>query len=213
MFNTDTSFNIYLIRHGESEANIKKDILSGRSEEVKLTPKGRRQASRLGKKLKRHKTTFDDVYSSTLLRAYQTAEIVTSEINFPKDKIIQIEEIVEYSIGEWADLKRSEVYTPEILQAMDRIGPYFTPPKGESLIMLQKRVVNWFIEEILHNEKYNDKSTTIAIFCHGMVIKTLLHFIMGFNDRLIHKVHIDNCSISRVKFDHTGWSVRWVNLV
>jgi len=64
---------IYVIRHGESVWNFK-GLIQGRSDS-KLTKNGESQAHKLANELKNIK--FDAVYSSRLLRAKRTAEIVS----------------------------------------------------------------------------------------------------------------------------------------
>lgn len=212
MLHQNTSITLYIVRHGQSEKNLQRDILYGRSESSPLTKKGKLQATKLGKRLKRQGVKFDYVYSSPFTRALDTAKLTTQEIGFPESKIQLNDDIIEYSIGDWADKKRQETYTLEVMYAMNTKGPYFIPPNGESLIMVQKRVTNWLIEEILHNEKYLDKETNIAIFSHAMTIKTLLQFIMGFNDRLMYRIAIDNAGLIKLRFNKDGWFVDGVNI-
>ncbi len=70
---------IYIVRHGESEGNIK-EIL-GFSPEVKLTDRGIQQVKDLSKNLSFIK--FDYIFSSDLLRAKHTAKILALEIKAP----------------------------------------------------------------------------------------------------------------------------------
>ncbi len=65
---------IYLTRHGETEWNEKK-IVQGQSD-IPLNEKGKLQAKQLGDELK--ETHFDAVFSSDLLRAKDSAEIIVS---------------------------------------------------------------------------------------------------------------------------------------
>lgn len=65
----------FLVRHGETELNTKK-ILQGHMDSP-LTPQGISDAKLLGKKFKNFK--FDLVFSSDLLRAKRTAEIIIAE--------------------------------------------------------------------------------------------------------------------------------------
>ncbi len=69
---------IYLIRHGESVAN--KGGLSQTSETL-LSEQGIKQAKDVAKRLTRLK--IDLIYSSTHLRAKQTAEIISKKIKKP----------------------------------------------------------------------------------------------------------------------------------
>jgi len=72
------SFKVYLIRHGESEANLKAEFVSGRSNHVNLTETGTLQAKALGQYLSEVGIKFDkvffldcgsrEIYCQTLLR-------------------------------------------------------------------------------------------------------------------------------------------------
>lgn len=211
MIHKNTNINLYIVRHGESEANLDTKFLYGQSHEVKLTNRGVEQAKKLGKRLKRKNIKFDKAYSSISKRALKTATHVLKEINYPLDGIIKTEELVEYSIGEWAGKIRDDVYTQETRNFMNKMGPYFTPPKGESLMMVQKRLLPWLFDEILYNEEYLNKDVNIGVFTHAMTIKVLLHYVMGFNDRLVYRVKIDNASLTKLRFTEDGWFVDWIN--
>src|SRR3989339_1397072 len=67
--------HLYLVRHGETEWNVQK-IIQGHKD-IPLNQKGEKQARRLAKKLVKIK--FGVVFSSDLLRAKRTAEIVVLE--------------------------------------------------------------------------------------------------------------------------------------
>lgn len=66
---------IYLTRHGETEWNEKK-LIQGHTD-IPLNTKGKKQAKLLGKQLKN--INFNAVFSSDLLRAEDSAEIIIKE--------------------------------------------------------------------------------------------------------------------------------------
>jgi broad specificity phosphatase PhoE len=66
---------LYLVRHGESVSN-KEGIISGHSD-YELTEQGRQQVLQTKEALKH--VHFDEVYSSDLTRATQTAEILSGQ--------------------------------------------------------------------------------------------------------------------------------------
>ena len=66
---------IYLVRHGETEWNTE-GRLQGQKDSF-LTAKGEKQAAQTAEKLKGVK--FDAIFSSDLLRAKRTAEIIKLE--------------------------------------------------------------------------------------------------------------------------------------
>ncbi|MGQ9781508.1 MAG: histidine phosphatase family protein [Nitrososphaeria archaeon] len=66
-----------MIRHGESSGNINR-VISNDYDGHPLTPKGRKQATVVGKELEGIK--IDNIYTSPVLRARETAEIIAEFI-------------------------------------------------------------------------------------------------------------------------------------
>ncbi len=79
---------IYLTRHGETEWNEKK-LIQGHTD-IPLNEKGKKQAKLLGKQLK--DIDFDVVFSSDLLRAANSAEIIFKEKDMDVIKIKALRE-------------------------------------------------------------------------------------------------------------------------
>lgn len=101
---------------------------------------------------------------------------------------------------------------------MNRMESNFAPPGGESLNMVERRASKWLDDYVLHNsniqklfESKPNEPVNIIVFTHGMVIKSLLHHIMGFNDSMIWKISIDNTSVTTLYFRKEGWFVEKVN--
>jgi broad specificity phosphatase PhoE len=72
--------NLYFVRHGESEANILHEI-SNRGEKHPLTDRGIQQAETLAESLRGLPLTR--IFTSPLLRARQTAQILGDSLNIP----------------------------------------------------------------------------------------------------------------------------------
>jgi len=80
---------IYVVRHGEA--------LEGDIDELReLCEKGEKQAKKVGKKLKKLNINIDEIFSSPMRRAIQTAEIIAKEIKF-KNKINITESLMPFS--------------------------------------------------------------------------------------------------------------------
>ncbi|MBU2101260.1 histidine phosphatase family protein, partial [Patescibacteria group bacterium] len=100
----DNYCRLYLIRHGQSTAN-KKQITEGHLNSP-LNKTGIEQAQKVAEQFR--EIEFDEIHSSDLLRAKQTAEIVKSERDIP----IQISELLkERHFGSlegapWSELER-----------------------------------------------------------------------------------------------------------
>lgn len=198
--------NLYLIRHGQSEVNARPDEI-GQSPLVNLTELGKNQALKLKKRLAEDNIYFDQVYSSPYIRAIDTAKIVCGDY-FPN--ITTAEELREYSAGDWTGKSRSQTVTNEVKLNMANLGNGFLPPNGESLHMVQRRASDWIEKHIVNNFNLNS-SANIGVFSHGMTIKCLLHYIMGFDQIFTWRISLDNTAITKLTFNKDGWRIITIN--
>jgi len=73
---TQSCVRVILIRHAESAMNTAPHLIGGQSNAAPLTSNGERQSSRLGARLKIDQLRFDAVYTSTAVRAVETARLM-----------------------------------------------------------------------------------------------------------------------------------------
>src|SRR5919197_4355319 len=71
---------LYFVRHGESEANLQ-HVISNRASPFGLTELGRKQAYALAENLK--DIPISAIYSSPVLRARETADILSQSFHLP----------------------------------------------------------------------------------------------------------------------------------
>lgn len=210
-------FYLYLIRHGQTNVNFKGDTV-GQTADSPLTEKGQQQAQLLGERLAyKDQVTFDKVFASSYARAHDTAKIATGN-NQP---IIVTPELREYSAGDWTGSQRNDIYNVPTLLRMAAMTNGFRPPNGESLHMVERRAAVWLEENILYNKLVQEEASrrhaqklppqNIFVFSHGMTIKCLLHYIMGFDQSFTWKITLDNTSISKLYFDNKGWRLLTIN--
>jgi broad specificity phosphatase PhoE len=212
------TFNLYLIRHGQSEANTNPDRM-GQTPEVPLTKLGESQANSLGSKLREDGLVFDKIFSSPYTRALHTAQIVNSY--FGNQNIILADDLREYDAGDWKGTSRKEIVTQDIKLSMGYFTNGFAPPNGESLNVVERRAAQWLDNNIMFSEdiikssddkiKLKGEPLEIACFSHGMTIKCLLHYIMNFDKSFTWKVAVSNTSVAKVSFDHEGWRLHYIN--
>jgi 2,3-bisphosphoglycerate-dependent phosphoglycerate mutase len=74
-------YHVTFLRHGESVGNVE-DRFQGHAD-FPLTDKGRHQAQALAERWQAEGITFDRCVASPLLRACQTAEIISGTLNIP----------------------------------------------------------------------------------------------------------------------------------
>ena len=206
---------LYLIRHGESVANVNAPNILGQSSQEPLSIKGEEQATKLGVYLVKNQISFDEVYYSIYKRARDTFEIAMSKYGYSDHQLYgdigrPSFELREYSPGTMTGHKRSEVLTPEVLSAMDTLGMAFKFPKGESLYEVQQRAVNMLYDKILSVP--SDKHRNIAIFSHGLTVKCILQYFMQFDQKMTWRIDIWNTSMSILKFKNGQCFVKGINL-
>lgn len=90
--------DIYLLRHGETDWN-KKRLLQGHTD-IPLNEKGRAQVDDTVRRLSELGVRMDAIVSSPLKRARETAEIAAHRLDYPKEKIVVEELLMERGFGE-----------------------------------------------------------------------------------------------------------------
>ena len=206
-------FDFYFMRHGESESNIASGMAAGANFDAPMTERGHRQAEALGRRLAQDGVRFHRIYSSSMVRAFQTVEGILRGMGRPDREFEQVDEIMERQIPAWRGRRLPEVWTPEVVLSAAMKGMWFQPADGESYRSVERRVSGWIEDEFLFNPVWlgSGGRHTIGVVFHGDAMRSLFHYVMGFNDRLTGRVRLDNCSISRFRFDSGAWSVISIN--
>lgn len=199
--------DLYLIRHGRTNRNATPDLI-GQYPEEPLNDLGKEQSKKLAKRLSHEKLYFDHIYCSPYKRAMETCEIV-NQYDDGANYITPTyrDALREINQGDGIDQSREKTFTPEFLHKLDALGMAFKYPNGESLLEVEARSVQ-LLHEILQDNYVEGK---IAFFTHGMTIKSILHYIMGFNHQLTWRVDIDNTSISHLEFRDDKWFIKTIN--
>jgi broad specificity phosphatase PhoE len=216
----DNEFYLYLIRHGQSEVNIIPDMV-GQVGDSRLTEKGRNQANLLGERLFwKEKLEANYVFSSDYTRAADTCKIALG--HHPLVIVPSLHsELREYSAGDWTQSSRTETYTAPVVLRMAAMTNAFLPPNGESMHMVERRASQWLEDHILYNKdmikETSDrkaaglKPMNLMVFSHGMTIKCILHYIMGFDQSFTWKLTLENTSICKLRFNVEGWRLLTIN--
>ncbi len=184
---------LYLIRHGESEANLAR-IFTG-SSNFCLTDLGKNQAHMAAEYLK--DKGIDAVYASPLNRALNTGKAISDLIGIP---IIENDRLKEINAGVWEGKKFDDLET-EFAES------YYTwrndigrakPDGGESVAELYDRVVS-AITEIAEN---ND-GKTLAIASHATPVRTFAAYCMGIGKEDVKDLPWPaNASITTVRYEN-----------
>ena len=192
---------IYFVRHGQTIWNVEKRF-QGLSDSP-LTELGITQAKLLGEKLKDIK--FDKFYSTSLKRAYDTANYIKGN---RKQKVEIFDDFVEISMGDMEGIKQEdfkELY-PEQVKNFFFNQLEYDPSSfgGESFLEVRERVIRGLNKFIELNKNYE----RVLVVSHGATLKTLLHYISGkdistLSDEAIPK----NTSYTIVKYENGKFEI------
>ena len=150
---------LLLARHGETADNAERRFQGARN--PPLNPRGREQAAALGRMLRDEPIAA--MYASPMLRAAETAEIVSEIIGLPVQHDDRLREI---DVGDWTGRSYAEIFleAPGELERWAQGDLSFRFPGGESLAEQTERVVA-ALEEI------RGGIVPALVVCHGGVIR------------------------------------------
>lgn len=199
---------IYLVRHGESEGN-KKGLHQG--PEVPLSEEGVKQGKILAERLKKHR--IDIIYSSPMVRAKQTAEIVSGNLKIPVElwenlkEIRNPSEILGKPLANEKILKIRELARKEFLK---RNGRY---SDEETFEELDKRAKGVLEHLLLHHREQNVLCVSHATMIKMIVCKAI--FEKGLTPEIFLQLRehlwLKNTGITVCEYtDKWGWTlVAW----
>lgn len=185
----------YLVRHGESYSNVKQKLQGHKNS--RLTNEGINQAKLIAKELK--SINFDFAFSSDLLRAKKTAEIIAIEHKL----LVKTSELLrERNFGKWEG-KPYNVYSTELkhlldefLELSDKEKKKYKFPDMESDEEIVIRLITFLRETAL---AYAGK--TILIGTHGSIMRAfLIHLGFGTYDEIPADA-VSNCGYMKIESD------------
>lgn len=196
--------NIYLVRHAESEMNLRTDIIGGRSNETPITELGIEQAKKLGELVLDGICMPDEIYVSPALRTRQTAYYALEASSYDSDDIGIYTEprIQELDQGGWTKMPRELIYNDKVIQEITAIGKDFKPLGGESMNDVGLRMLQWVESLDAENEK------NFLAFSHGFAIKCLASYIHNWSHEETYKSAIPNTSVSTFTNESGEWQLK-----
>lgn len=186
---------IYIIRHGQTDLN-KKRVLQGRVDEP-LNDDGIRQAKAAAARLESLGVTIDQVWSSPLGRARDTARIVAGD-NVPirtDDRLLEM----DYGPYEGADLTSPP---PEIITFF---SDFVNQPAPEGMEALQDVVqrLGSFLEEL----REDPPEGNILLSTHAIAMKGALEYLTPDAGGAYWGKHIQNCDIYVTELENGKFTV------
>lgn len=170
---------LYIIRHGETVANIKNEVCGRR--EVELTDFGITQAVTAGNKL----TTIgiNKIISSPLKRARVTASIISSINNI---EVMIDDRLTEFDFGCYD----GHIIDEEFLNKRNNLSYRFE--NGESVLDAAARVYS------LLSEVSNQKNDKILLVTHNAISRIINSYYVNLNDRSFFEYNLQNCEVKRL---------------
>ena len=191
---------LWLIRHGESTWNAERRVQG--SSDAPLSERGRAQARSLAARLRGE--AFDDVVSSDLSRALETARLALPD---RVDAIRTDPRLREIDLGRF----EGRIYAEMDPDDRAQLDVWFRGPfeqrveGGESSDDLRTRVAGW-----LHELPAEGR---VAVFSHGGAIGSIFQVVFGRPGQgaFTWGMRLGNTSVSRLVIDGTAVLVDVVN--
>jgi len=182
---------ITLVRHGETEWNVK-EVFRGRTD-IELNETGMRQAELLAEHLSNIKIAA--IYSSPLRRALKTAETIAS---YHKLDVEIAPGLIDFNYGKWQGLSHQEVrdrYKGLYAQWINR-PDRVRMPAGESLDEVRKRAMSVVDRVITKHEG------SVVLVSHRVVNKLLICALLGLDNSHFWNIRQDTCGMTIFTYEN-----------
>lgn len=189
MNNADPT-TLILLRHGETEWNLS-GRWQGQAADTELTDLGRQQARLAANRLRSY--PINVIYSSDLLRAFETAQIIGQALGLTP---VAEPALRESDIGAWTGLTWAEISEryPEQAAAMFA-GQDVRRGGGESFGELHDRLA-----AAAQNIVSRHPGDTVLVVSHGAALRSLVAYVLGASLDQMHRIAIGgNTALSVVQ--------------
>ncbi len=190
----------YLIRHGESEGNVRTDLWEWT--DCSLTPRGQAQMEHLADRLRGQ--PLDIIYASTMRRARQSAEILEAATHVP---VTYVDWLREMDFGDLDLMTMDEIRLkhPGLLEGFVSSWDD-TFPHGDSLRTFYDRVTSG-VKCLLDDPA---RPPHVALLGHGGSLDVTLNYILDLPLIPLERFEIANGSLSILRYRRVGSAMRWV---
>jgi 2,3-bisphosphoglycerate-dependent phosphoglycerate mutase len=181
------SGTLVLVRHGQSEWNLK-NLFTG-WKDPDLTELGIEEAKTGAQALKETGLKFDVAFTSVLIRAQHTLDLIMDGIGQTDLEVIRDEALNERDYGDLAGLNKDDARKKwgEEQVHIWRRSYDVPPPGGESLKDTGARVWPYYMTEILPCVL---RGETVLVAAHGNSLRSLLMVLDRLNREQILKVNL-----------------------
>ena len=179
---------LVLVRHGQSEWNLKNLFTGWR--DVDLSEQGVAEARTAGRKLKAQGLRFDIAFTSALIRAQRTLDIMLDELGQRGIPVLKDQALNERDYGDLVGLNKDDArkrWGEEQVHIWRRSYDV-APPGGESLRDTAARVLPYYIQEILPRVLQGNR---VLVSAHGNSLRALVMVLDRHTTESILKLNLD----------------------
>jgi 2,3-bisphosphoglycerate-dependent phosphoglycerate mutase len=178
---------LVLVRHGQSEWNLK-NLFTG-WKDPGLTDLGVEEARIAGQRLKAMGLRFDVAFTSDLVRAQRTSDLILQEIGQPDLPTVADQALNERDYGDLAGLNKDDARARWGAEQVHlwRRSYDVPPPGGESLKDTVARVLPYYLREILPRVMRGERTVVSA---HGNSLRALVMVLDGLTSETIPSLEL-----------------------
>ena len=191
---------IALLRHAEAGLH---GCFCGHSD-PSLSVRGREQLPTIVKSLSHLPPRA--IWSSDLARAVETAEPIAKHFRL---RCKTSPGLREMNFGKWEGLtwKEVELRYPEDARAWAKLFPHHRPPRGESFLELQSRV----IQQLERLGDHAEPGCTLVV-THAGFIRAAVAWVLGAPDERISRIGQNHGSLTTLEKLENHWTVTALNV-
>ena len=167
--------NLIIARHGQTQWNAEKRY-QGQNSQIGLTELGKQQATAVGQLLS--EISIDVMYASPILRAWETAGIISEHINIPAQKESSIAELNAGNLEGLTKIEADKKY-PGMWDERNNDRLNFKGHGGESYVEGMQRAMA-FVTVL--NQKHAGEN--VLLVTHGGIIKAILADFLNLKNNI-----------------------------
>jgi|SRR5690606_22378730 len=184
---------LYLVRHGATKNNLANPpVLQGRGVNLGLSVDGIKQAQKTAEFLRNRPLAA--AYSSNLLRAIETAEIIAAPHEV---EVTQLEAITEVDVGKWEGRSWTEIAVTDaeayrLFMADPGVHGYLG---GETMKQVEERVTP-ALRELMERHM----GQRILVVAHNVVNRAFLASLLHLPLSKARGIRQDNCGVNVIRY-------------
>jgi broad specificity phosphatase PhoE len=184
--------SLWLIRHGQTDWNLKGRWQGQSPDAPPLNETGRAQALAVRELLKNEH--FSAIYSSDLLRSHQTAQLLAEPLGL---SVTLEPRLREMDLGDWEGMLSDEIKEQFPHELAERVrDPINTrAPRGESPMQVARRVISAVDEITLRH-----CGEPVLIVAHGISLAVIICLARGIPLDQIFEYIPDNAKLCHVEW-------------